>query len=182
LPVRLANGATGWRRPNHRTVLRILTNPIYAGAYAYGKTETATQFVAGQRRNCKRQKPPEQWLVLRPENHEGYISWQEYQQIQRMLADNRNRPGHMGAAKKGLALLAGLVRCRRCGRKMGVHYTGSDHKVLRYCCQTDWVHNAERKCISFGGIPVDDALGREILRVVRPGAMEAAAMAHEEAT
>src|SRR5262249_17166466 len=67
-------------------------------------------------------------------------------------------------------------------RKMGVHYTGSDHKVLRYCCQTDWVHNAERKCISFGGIPVDDALGREILRVVRPGAMEAAAMAHEEAT
>jgi DNA invertase Pin-like site-specific DNA recombinase len=182
LPVRLADGTTGWRRPNHRTVYRILTNPVYAGAYAYGKTETATRFSQGQWRNSKRHKPSEEWLVLRPQNHAGYISWQEYQQIQRMLADNCNRPGHVGAAKKGLALLAGLVRCRRCGRRMGVHYSGSDHKVLRYACQTGWVHNAELKCISFGGIAVDDALGREILRVVQPGAVEAAVMAHEEAT
>jgi DNA invertase Pin-like site-specific DNA recombinase len=182
LPVRLLSGATGWRRPNYRTVYRILINPVYAGAYAYGKTETATPLAAGRRRNSKRQKPPEQWLVLRPQNHEGYITWNEYQQIQRMLADNRNQPGRAGAAKKGLALLAGLLRCRRCGRKMGVHYTGSDHRVLRYFCQTGWVHNAELKCISFGGIPVDDALCREILRVVRPGAVEAAVMAHEQAT
>jgi DNA invertase Pin-like site-specific DNA recombinase len=182
LPVRLASGTTGWRRPNYRTVYRILTNPVYAGAYAYGQTETATQFAEGQRRNHKRRKPLEQWLVLRPNNHEGYISWQEYQQIQRMLAENRNRPGRVGAAKKGLALLAGLLRCRRCGRKMGVHYSGSDHQVLRYLCQTGWVHNAELKCISFGGIPVDDALRREILRVVQPAAVEAAVMAHDEAT
>jgi DNA invertase Pin-like site-specific DNA recombinase len=182
LPIWLASGTTGWRRPNYRTVYRILTKPVYAGAYAYGKTETATQFAAGQERNSKRRKPPEEWLVLRPESHEGYISWQEYQQIQRMLADNRNRPGHVGAAKKGLALLAGLVRCRRCGRRMGVHYTGSDHKVLRYYCQSAWVHNAELKCISLGGIPVDDVLCREILRVVQPGAVEAAMMAHDEAT
>ena len=181
LPVRLSSGATGWRRPNYATIYRILTNPVYAGAYAYGKTEMTGVAAAGQRGRNKRRKPTEQWLVLLPESHEGYINWQEYQQIQGMLAENRNRPGHVGAAKKGLALLAGLLRCRRCGRKMGVHYTGSDHKVLRYFCQTGWLHNAERKCISFGGIPVDDVLGGEILRVVQPGAVEAAIMAHEEA-
>jgi DNA invertase Pin-like site-specific DNA recombinase len=182
LPVRLASGATGWRRPNYRTIHRLLTNPVYAGAYAYGKTETATHFAADQRRNSKRQKAPEEWLVLRPKNHEGYISWQQYQQIQSMLADNANRPGRVGAAKRGLALLAGLLRCRRCGRKMGVHYTGSEHKVLRYACELGWRHDAELKCISFGGIPVDDVLQREILRVVQPGAVEAAVMAHEQAT
>jgi DNA invertase Pin-like site-specific DNA recombinase len=182
LPVRLDDGGTGWRRPNYRTVYRFLVNPVYAGAYAYGKTETITTFAEGQRHSGKRHKPPDEWLVLRPENHEGYISWQQYQQIQCMLADNCNRPGHMGAAKKGLGLLAGLLRCRRCGRKMGVHYTGTDHKVLRYHCQTGWVHNAERKCISFGGIAVDEALHGQILRVIQPAAVEAAVMAQEQAS
>jgi DNA invertase Pin-like site-specific DNA recombinase len=182
LPVRLRDGGTGWRRPNQRTLYRFLTNPIYAGAYAYGQTETLSEVAGGQRRSRKRRKPPEQWLVLQPDHHEGYISWQDYQRIQRMLLDNRNRPGHVGAAKKGLALLAGLLRCRRCGRNMGVHYSGSDHKVLRYSCQSGWVHDAERKCISFGGIPVDDALSVQILRVVQPGAVEAAVMAQEQAS
>jgi DNA invertase Pin-like site-specific DNA recombinase len=182
LPVRQRDGGIGWRRPNQRTLYRFLTNPIYAGAYAYGQTETLSQVADGQRRTRKRRKPIEQWLVLQPDHHEGYISWQEYQRIQGMLSDNRNRPGHVGAAKKGLALLAGLLRCRRCGRKMGVHYSGSDHKVLRYSCQSGWAHDAELKCISFGGIPVDDALSVQILRVVQPGAVEAAVMAQKQAS
>jgi len=182
LPVRLRDGGTGWRRPNQRTLYRFLTNPIYAGAYAYGQTETLSHVADGQRRSRKRRKPVEQWLVLRPDHHEGYLSWEEYQRIQRMLSDNRNRPGQVGAAKKGLALLAGLLRCRRCGRKMGVHYSGSDHQVLRYACQSGWAHDAELKCISFGGIPVDDALSMQILRVVQPAAVEAAVMAEEQAS
>jgi DNA invertase Pin-like site-specific DNA recombinase len=182
LPVRLASGATGWRRPNYRTVYRMLTNPIYAGAYAYGRTESAAPSAEGTRGKSRRRKPPEQWLVLLPEAHEGYISWQEFQQIQSMLADNANRPGRVGAAKQGLALLAGLLRCRRCGRKIGVHYTGSEHKVLRYACQLGWLHDGELKCISFGGIPVDDALQREILRVVQPAAVEAAVKAYHQAS
>jgi DNA invertase Pin-like site-specific DNA recombinase len=182
LPVRLRDGGTGWRRPNQRTLYRFLTNPIYAGAYAYGQTETLnSQLANGQRRSRKRRKPQEEWLVLQPDHHEGYISWQDHQRIQRMLSDNRNRPGHVGAAKKGLALLAGLLRCRRCGRKMIVHYSGSDHKVLRYSCQSGWAHDAELKCISFGGIPVDDALSVQILGVVQPAAVEAALMAREQA-
>ncbi len=182
LPVRLPSGATGWRRPNYARLYRMLTNPVYAGAYAYGKTETAAHPAEGKRGKTKRRKPPEQWLVLLPASHEGYISWQEFQQIQGMLADNRNRPGRVGAAKHGLALLAGILRCRRCGRKLSVHYSGSDHKVVRYFCQQGCVQYAEPKCISFGGIPVDDALGQEILRVVQPGAVEAAVMAHDQAS
>jgi hypothetical protein len=177
LPVRLPSGETGWRRPTYATVYRFLTNPFYAGAYAYGRTESN----AGPQRNLKRHKPLEDWLVLLPDHHEGYISWQEYQQIQQMLAENCNRAGRVGAAKKGQALLAGLLRCRRCGRKMTVHYTGRAPKVQRYACQTGWLHNSELKCISFGGIPVDNLLSGEIMRVLQPIAVEAAIMAHAEA-
>jgi hypothetical protein len=77
-------------------------------------------------------------------------------------------------------LLVGLLRCRRCGRKLSVRYTGREHHVLRYCCIRGWIDNAEPKCIAFGGLPVDEEIGRQLLRAVQPGAVEAAMAAHEE--
>ena len=78
------------------------------------------------------------------------------------------------------ALLVGLLRCRRCGHKLVVHYTGSHHDVLRYQCRRGWLDNGEPRCIGFAGLVVDQAITREILRVVQPAAIEAAVMAHEE--
>ena len=88
----------------------------------------------------------------------------------------------LGAATRGPALLTGLLRCRRCGRKLTVWYTGNAHNVLRYACHRGALDNGEPRCISFGGLVVDAAMAKEILRVVQPAAIEAAVVASEDAS
>src|SRR6266446_1812621 len=180
LPVRQPDGTTVWKRPTYATVYRFLTNPAYGGAYAYGKSETTVCYVDGQLRQRERNKRPEQWLTLIPRMHEGYITWEEFQSIQQTLADNGQGWQRPGAAKRGVALLAGLLRCRRCGRKLMVRYSGTKPGFPRYSCVRGDVDQGEPKCIAFGGVPVDRALGREIMRVVQPGAVEAAVLASQE--
>lgn len=98
-----------------------------------------------------------------------------------MVADNIPASRHHGAAKHGDALLAGLVRCRRCGRKLTVRYSGLKHNIPRYSCHRGWMDNGEPRCIAFGGLRVDDAVEAALLEVVGPGAVEAAARAEAEA-
>jgi DNA invertase Pin-like site-specific DNA recombinase len=180
LPVRVGGAETVWKRPTYATVYRILTNPTYGGAYAYGKSESTSHYADGKPRKGTRRKAPHEWLALIPEAHEGYIAWEQYQQIQRLIADNNFGPSQAGAAKEGLALLAGILRCRRCGRKLVVHYTGSKHGFLRYGCLRGHLDQGQPKCISFGGIPVDNAISNEIVAVVQPAAVEVALMASEQ--
>jgi len=180
LPVRSASGETGWKRPSYHTVHRMLTNPIYGGAYAYGKTEQRVEYENGEPRRGIHRKPREQWLALIPHAHEGYVSWEEFERIQRAMAENVRGRGQAGAVQKGPALLTGLLRCRRCGRKLTVCYTGNDADVLRYGCCRGQLDNGEARCIAFGGILVDEMMANEVLRVVQPGAVEAAWLAHQE--
>jgi hypothetical protein len=160
-------------------IYRFLTHPAYGGAYAYGKTEQVGHYDGAVSRKRCRHKPREQWLALIPEAHDGYIDWQRFQQIGRALAANSGRLG-TGAAKQGMALLAGLLRCHRCGRKLTVRYTGRAHDVLRYSCMRGWMDQAELKCIAFGGIAVDEAIGRQVLRIVEPASVEAAVLAETQ--
>ncbi len=180
LPVVNARGEVHWMRPAYSTVHQILSNPVYAGAYAYGKTEQTVHYENGEPRRSARRKEKERWWALIPNAHEGYISWEQHQQIQQMMSDNTYGGEQTGAAKRGCALLAGILRCRRCGRKLMVRYTGNRHDVLRYVCYRGWLDNGEPPCIGFGGLTVDEAVAEEILRVVRPGAVEAAMVASEE--
>jgi DNA invertase Pin-like site-specific DNA recombinase len=180
LPVRQSESETVWKRPTYATVYRILTHPAYGGAYAYGKTEMVSRYDKGLPRKGCRRRPPDRWLALIPNTHEGYVDWETFQQIRRAIAENLPGPGRSGAAKRGLALLAGLLRCRRCGRKLVVHYTGRHHDVLRYGCRRGWLDNGEPTCIAFGGIPVDEEIGRQVRRVLQPAAVEAAVQAHRE--
>lgn len=180
LPVRVGGAETIWKRPTYAGVYRILTNPTYGGAYAYGKSESTSQYADGKPRKGTRRKAPHEWLALIPEAHEGYVAWEQYQQIQRLIADNNFGPSQAGAAKEGLALLAGILRCRRCGRKLVVHYTGNQHGFLRYGCFRGHLDQGQPKCISFGGIPVDNALSHQIVTVVQPAAVEAALMASQQ--
>ena len=182
LPVRTASGESGWKRPSYGTVHRILTNPVYGGAYAYGKTEQRLDYENGEPRRGTRRKPREQWLALIPNAHEGYVSWEEFERIQQAMAENVRGQGQAGAVQRGPALLAGLLRCRRCGRKLAVWYTGNHHDMLRYGCYRGWLDNGEGRCIAFGGILVDETMAKEALRVVQPGALEAAVLASEEET
>lgn len=180
LPSQTPRGELFWRRPSYRSFYRLLTNPVYGGAYTYGKTEQVMRYVAGEAHHDSRRKPREQWLALIPQAHEGYINWEESEQIRRVIRENTLGAGQPGAAKQGAGLLTGLLRCRRCGRKLTIRYTGSQHEVLRYTCNRGWLDHGEPRCIAFGGVPVDEAIGRQVLAVVQPAAIEAALVASEE--
>ncbi len=181
LPARKAGGETYWRRPAYRNVHSILTNPAYGGAYAYGKSEAVSRYQDGQLRRGFRRKARDQWLALIPGSHEGYIDWSQFERVQRMIAENVAGSGGSRAPKRGAALLAGLIRCGRCGRKLVVRYTGSGRDMLRYSCERARLDIGEPTCIAFGGKSVDEAIGREVLRVVEPAATEAAVLAERQA-
>jgi DNA invertase Pin-like site-specific DNA recombinase len=180
LPAHNAREQLIWKRPVYRAVHRMITSPVYGGAYCYGKTEHLLRYEGGQTTRQMRRKPREQWLALIPGAHEGYVSWDEFERIQRLVRANNMGGEQPGAAKQGSGLLSGLLRCRRCGRKLTVRYTGNRHDVLRYSCHRGWLDNGEPRCIAFGGIPVDDSISKQILAVVQPLAVEAAVLAHEE--
>jgi DNA invertase Pin-like site-specific DNA recombinase len=180
LPAHDARGHLIWKRPVYRAVHRMITSPVYGGAYCYGKTEHLLRYEGGQAARQTRRKPQDQWLALIPGAHEGYVSWDEFERIQQLVRANNMGGGQPGAPKQGSGLLSGLLRCRRCGRKLTVRYTGNRHDVLRYSCHRGWLDNGEPRCIAFGGIPVDDSISKQILEVVQPVAVEAAVLAHEE--
>lgn len=169
LPAKRCNGDVVWRRPNYAAIRRIINNPIYGGAYAYGKTRAATGYDAtGAIRTGPRRKARSEWLALIPDSHEGYVSWERAEAIRKMVSDNALIGETPGAPKHGDALLAGLVRCRRCGRKLTVRYTGAKHDIPRYSCWRGLLDNGEPRCIAFGGLRVDDAIEQALLQVVEP--------------
>jgi hypothetical protein len=86
-----------------------------------------------------RRKARSQWLALIPEAHEGYVSWERFEAIRTMVSGNIPTGKHHGAPKHGDALLAGLIRCRRCGRKLTLRYTGPRHGIPRYSCSRAWM-------------------------------------------
>ena len=180
LPTRPANGDTVWRRPCYASIHRMIRNPIYGGAYAYGKTSVTTRYDGVGSSSGSRRKPREEWLALHPGAHEGYVDWERSETIRKMVSDNIPNGKHHGAAKHGDALLAGLVRCRRCGRKLTLRYSGAKHNIPRYSCSRGWLDNGEPRCIAFGGLRVDDAIEMALLKVVEPGAVAAAVEADRQ--
>ena len=180
LPAKGKGGQTTWRRPSYATIHRMIENPIYGGAYAYGKTAVAAGYDAKGVSVKIRRKARSDWLALMPNAHEGYISWEKAEAIRKMVNSNVPSSHHHGAAKHGDALLAGLLRCRRCGRKLTLCYSGAKHQIPRYSCIRGSMDNGEPRCIAFGGLQVDDAIEDAILTVVGPGAI-AAAVAAEKA-
>src|SRR6516225_949922 len=181
LPARSVSGDITWRRPSFGVLYRMLSNPIYGGTYTYGKTESTVRYEQGEPRASSRRRPREEWLAFIPQAHEGYVSWDEFERIRQTMAANTRAWQHTGAATSGPALLSGLLRCRRCGRKLVVCYTGNAHNILRYICVRGARDNGEPRCISFGGLLVDATVAKEILRVVQPAAVDAAVVASEAA-
>jgi len=177
VPVSAPRDQVAWRRPRYATIYKMLTHPAYAGAYAYGRTEHTVQYDQGQPCRRSRRKPRQQWWALIRDTHEGYISWKQFEEIQHVMTHNAHPGDRSGAAKRGSALLAGLLRCRRCGRKLMVAYTGDGPFVLRYVCRRSALDNGEPPCIRFSGLGLDEAIRREILTVLEPAAIEAAVLA-----
>jgi len=175
--VKQSNGDTAWRRPSYSAIHRIIENPVYGGAYAYGKTAVAADTPPRGVSVKIRRKARSEWLALKLSTHEGYVSWERFEAIRAMVSSNVPTGRHHGAPKHGDALLAGLIRCKRCGRKLTLRYSGMKHHIPRYSCSRAWMDNGGPHCIGFGGLRVDDAIEEALLGVVGPGAIAAATAA-----
>jgi excisionase family DNA binding protein len=176
----VAYGAEGrrieWKLPVYNTILHILTNPIYAGAYAFGRTGSRVSIEAGRKKVVRGlKKERNDWEVLIPNHHEGYLSWSDYERNLSLIADNANgNPMSRGALRRGEALLAGLLRCGHCGRKLHVAYSGKDGNTGRYHCQGGFINHGGDRCISFGGMRIDREVGAEVIERLQPLGIEAA--------
>ncbi|KAA0675703.1 recombinase family protein [Roseomonas genomospecies 6] len=166
-----------WKLPVYNTLHHLLTNPIYGGAYAFGRTGSRVGVQDGRKRVVRGfRRAQAEWEVLIPEHHEGYISWAEFGRNQALIADNANSKGMMtrGSVRRGDALLAGLLRCGHCGRRLHVAYSGTDGYCVRYDCRGAHLNHGTERCISFGGLRVDAAVAADALRFLAPLGIEAA--------
>ncbi len=173
-----------WKAPAYHGVMQILHNPLYAGAYAFGRTGRRTRIVDGRaRKGGGHRKPRNEWDVLLNDHHPGFISWQEYEDNQKLLLENAHMKKNCArkSARGGRALLTGLMRCGRCGRMMRVFYGMGKGNAHRYQCRGDDAHVGAGLCIGIGGVRVDRAVALEILEAVSDRAVEAAIFASEQA-
>lgn len=183
----VSEGTISWRRATYAAVHRILTNPAYAGVYGYGRSKTERYLdEAGQMRSRQVGLPLSEWTVVIPDHHEGFVSFDTYQANQERLRANWKAPrGEAGgAAREGPALLQGLLRCARCGRKMQVTYSGTNGRVGRYSCHQAVRLQASRKsCQSLGGLRLEERIVEAFLAVLAPASLDAtlAALGETEA-
>lgn len=172
-----------WKVPTQALVREILVNPFYAGAYVWGRRPMETVLVDGHLK--KRQtslRSAENCRVFIRDHHEGYIDWAIYEENQRILRRNSvNWQGDesMAAIRAGQGLLAGLLRCGHCGRKLQVRYWGGRGTNARYLCKGEF-DDGGRYCIGFGGVSVDRRLSKELLKVISPLGVEASLRALDE--
>jgi DNA invertase Pin-like site-specific DNA recombinase len=180
--VRDGRHTLAWRVPNYQSLLRILKNPIYAGVFAYGRTRCRSRMENGRcQKSGGHRVDMEQWQVLIKDHHAAYISWEQYLENQRTLTANRTKshPAGCTAARKGAALLAGLLRCARCGHKLHVGYRGRDGRAPRYYCMTGNREQGKPSCLCFGGVRAEEAVVGAMLEACQPLGVEASLQALE---
>jgi DNA invertase Pin-like site-specific DNA recombinase len=171
-----------WVEASYTAIHHVLSNPVYAGAYAYGKTRRETTLDAsGARKKRVRHLPQSEWQVLIKEHHEGFIDWRTYEANQARLAAN-TRPGpHKtgGAVREGSALLQGLVSCGHCGRRLKTHYRGRNTTPGYHCAGKTIVEGRGCYCLNVGGVQIDGAVARTFLAALEPVKLAATLAAAE---
>jgi DNA invertase Pin-like site-specific DNA recombinase len=159
-----------WGEANTIRVLQILKNPAYAGAYVYGRRR---QDPCCNRPGASRRRTTtvaiEDWPVCLREAHAGYISWGEFMANQKRLADNviRYDADRPGVARRGSALLQGIVLCGRCGRHMSLHYSGLRSEYPVYLCEADYRHTGRPRCQEVRATAVDNEVERLLLEALK---------------
>jgi DNA invertase Pin-like site-specific DNA recombinase len=172
-----------WQAPAYHNLVEMMQSPIYAGAYVFGRKTSRTRLVDGRAKKTQgHRKPMNSWNVLLRDHHIGYISWEEYEENLRMLAENAymQKRASRKAARGGKALLTGLARCGRCGRIMHVFYGMRSGHAHRYQCRGDDAHVGAGLCIGIGGVRIDHVIVAHIMEAVSPLAVDAAIHAAEQ--
>ena len=172
--------------PRPGQISAILHNPIYAGAYVWGRRRTEVRWEEGA---LKRRQGPastiEEAKVFLKDHHEGYIDWSTYEENQLLIKRNdfRGPPDETaGVARSGKGLLAGLMRCGHCGRKFYVRYWGKSGTSARYLCSGTAVVECGRYCIGFGGATIDRRVEAEVGRALTPHGVRASLAAIADLT
>lgn len=172
-----------WRLPDYQQLLRVLKNPTYAGAFAYGKSRSQTKIVSGRsRKSYGRRVSLDQWPVLIKGHHEGYITWERYMKnLERLQANTTKAHGaHAGAPRTGSAMLSGLLRCAKCGLKLAVGYRGGQGHNGRYQCLAGTREQGKPVCQSFAAFRVDQAVEAEVLKACERFGVDASMQALAE--
>ena len=171
-----------WITPTYTGIHQVLTNPVYAGAYTYGKTNQE-RYVdqAGHLRKRIRRLPRSKWAVLIRDHHQGFINWETYEMNQTRIAKNTHPVPHQtsGAIREGSALLQGIAICGRCGRRLRVYYQGKHSTPGYYCAANNIANGRGMFCLRVGGIRIDQAVAHAFLDAVAPAGIEAALIAEK---
>lgn len=177
------NTTIAWHLPAQTFIPSILHHPLYAGAYVYGRRSVETVLHDGVIRKRQRAiQTAEQVKVLIKDHHEGYISWDTYTRVQAMIENNGTNfeaDDATLAARGGAGLLAGMLRCGRCGHKLQVRYWGRQGTTPRYLCHGDY-QGSGRYCIGFGGKTVDRFVGDAVCSMLAPQGIRASLQALEQ--
>jgi DNA invertase Pin-like site-specific DNA recombinase len=172
-----------WITPSYTKIHEVLSNPVYAGAYVYGKTRDE-RYVddTGRVRKRVRHLPRSEWSVVIRDHHRGFIDWQTFEANQLRLAQNTHPRPHQagGAVREGAALLQGIAKCGCCGRGLRVYYSGR-HSAPGYYCAGSTVSNGRGEwCLRVGGRQIDAAVAEAFLAALAPAGLEAALKAAEQ--
>lgn len=181
LPFRPASGADRgflqWHVPQRETLRQLLRRPAYAGAYTWGRRAVDhTRAQLGRPGTGRVEHAPQKCAVFLRDNHPAYISWDQYQINIKQLQRHRRHGPAPGPARTTVALLAGLVVCGQCGSRMLTHYS----RTLRYSCQRRALDYADSPCQSFGGVPLEILVCKQVLETFTPASLELSCRAAEE--
>lgn len=167
----LNKGDLEWHRPNRMTLQNLLKNPLYAGAYVYGRRQVdPRKQQAGRPSTGRVVVDPDNWHVLLPDSYPAYISWEQYQWNLARLKSNQATAEELGAVRYGPAILSGLLICARCGCRMVVQYAQAQHH--RYLCCRQAVDYGGDKCQQLAGAALDKFVSQQVLQALEPAALE----------
>src|SRR5512142_844276 len=175
------HGQVTWKEPDLSDVIRLLHNPTYAGAYVYGQ-KGYDSFDRSPTNGKARvhPRPLEDWTVCLRDVYPAYIPWEQFVQNQEILRSNGYGFGKRGAARRGKALLQGIVYCGRCGARMSVlYYSTKEKRAPGYGCFYEYHRHGGQTCQCFSSAGVDATVAGLFLDVVSPAKIEIALHALE---
>ena len=178
-------GRVHWAPATYPAVHDFLTNPVYGGAFVFGRTRTEKRIdSAGKLVQRTVLLPRDQWEVLIPDHHQGFIDWATFEANTARLRENWRAPRGFGggAPREGAALLQGRLRCGKCSRLMQTGYSGANGNCPRYvCARAKQLYGGEKGCQSLGGRRLEKRVLEEVFAVLEPAALSATAQALSDA-
>ena len=164
-----------WKPLGLQRVLAILHNPTYAGAYAYGRSQSQRRPLADQAQRVVKHRlnRPKGLDLLTPASasglhHLGAVSASSTPPGRQLHLRTQDR---RGPTREGMALLQGIVLCGRCGRRMTVRYL-EDGVTPVYHCSRAYHQFGEPTCQTLRGDGVDAAVARLFLAAMQPAQLE----------